>query len=241
MLVVVLVTGLSFAGYALARRGGTARSSLVVAGLGAIVSSTAVTVALARRIRDTGQSRSAAAGLALASAISVVRVGLLIALLEPRVLLCLAVVLGPAAIILLAAMWWTQRSIPGDTISLTRLGNPLELGTAAGLALLVAVTSVASHWALGSFGDIGVGGVLAIIGLADVDAAVLGFAALPETAMGSAEAAIVLALPVLLNMVLKTGLTIGLAGRSLGVRAAVPLMSATVALTVTIAGALLVR
>lgn len=241
VLVVVLVTGLSFAGYALARRGGTARSSLVVAGLGAIVSSTAVTVALARRIRDTGQSRSAAAGIALASAISVARVGLLIALLEPRVLLSLGVVLGPAVIILLGATWWMQRSITGDAISLTRLGNPLELGTAAGLALLVAVTSVASRWALGSFGDIGVGGVLAIIGLADVDAAVLGFAALPDAAMAPAEAAIVLALPVLLNMVLKTGLTIGLAGRGSGVRAAAPLMSATGALIVTIAGAVLVR
>lgn len=240
VLVIVLVTGLSFAGYVLARRGGAGRSNLLVAGLGAIVSSTAVTAAFARHIRTAEEGAgSAAAGIALASAVSVARVVLLIAILEPRALLPLSLVLSPALVILLVATWWMQRRPAGEAVSPIRLGNPLELATAAGLALLVAVTSVASRWALGSFGDIGAGGVIAMVGLADVDAAVLSFAALPDAVIGPNEAAIVLAVPVLLNMMLKTALTVGLAGRGAGVRAAVPLAAANAALLAGITFALI--
>jgi len=164
---------------------------------------------------------------------------LLIAILEPRALLPLILVLSPALVILLAATWWMQRRPAGEAISPIRLGNPLELATAAGLALLVAVTSVASRWALASFGDMGVGAVLAIIGLADVDAAVLSFAALPDAVIGPGEAAVVLALPVLLNMMLKTALTVVLAGRGAGVRAAAPLAAASATLVAGIASALI--
>lgn len=51
-LVVVLVSGLSLAGYAAAKRLGSSRGLLVTAVAGAIVSSTAVTVAMAARIRS---------------------------------------------------------------------------------------------------------------------------------------------------------------------------------------------
>ncbi|MES2046317.1 MAG: MgtC/SapB family protein [Pseudomonadota bacterium] len=228
MLVVVLVTGLSFASYLLSRRLGAGRGDLLVAGLGALVSSTAVTAALARRLASLGQpSGSLDAGIALASAISVARVIILIGLLAPRALLPVGISLGPAVIMLLVATWWARRGASDYSIPEVTLHNPLELRTAVSLAMLVAITSLASRWALATFGDIGAGGVLAIIGLADVDAAVLSFAALPEKAISPTMAGLVLALPVTLNMLLKTILTLTLAGRGAGMRAAAPLAAAS--------------
>lgn len=228
VLVVVLVAGLSFAGYVLSRRARATRSILLVAGFGAIVSSTAATAALARRIDGTGAPAPLAAGIALASAISVARVGLLVALLEPGVLLPVMLVLGPALLVLLAAVAWSLRAAGTATTSAIPLGNPLDLLPALGLALLVALTSVASRWALASFGDIGVAGVLAIIGLADVDAAVLAFSAMPSDALSGRMAGVVLAAPVLLNLLLKSGLTIALAPSRAAVQVAAPLVVAAV-------------
>lgn len=234
MLVVVLVTGLSFASYLLSRRLGAARGDLLVAGLGALVSSTAVTAALARRLASLGQpSGSLDAGIALASAISVARVIILIAILAPRALQPVGMSLGPATVMLVAATWWARRGASDYNIPEVELHNPLELRTALSLAMLVAITSLASRWALATFGNIGAGGVLAIIGLADVDAAVLSFAALPDAAISPAMAGVVLALPVTLNMLLKTILTLTLAGRGAGRRAAVPLAAASALLLVS--------
>ena len=59
-LVVVFVSGFSFLGYIAAKRFGASRGTLVMAATGAMVSSTAVTAALAMRVRDGEESESMA-------------------------------------------------------------------------------------------------------------------------------------------------------------------------------------
>jgi len=228
MLVIVFVTGLSFAGYILARRVRASESMILVAACGALVSSTAVTLAFARRLA-AGPSAAPAlsAGIAVASAISVARVCVLAALLAPRAFWPLLAILGPAVLLLAGATGWHVRRKSDHSPESVALGNPLELGAAFVLTVIVAISSIASRWALIAFGDAGVAAVLAVIGLADVDAAVIAFAAMPPDAITPRVAGAVLAMPVLLNMIVKTGLVIGVRWSRHHIAAAAPLAAAS--------------
>lgn len=228
MLVIIFVTGLSFAGYVLARRARAAQSMLLMAACGALVSSTAVTLAFARRLGSGAVAPApVAAGIALASAISVARVCVLVTALAPRAIGPLVLILGPAISVLAGATLWRLRHSAEHDSPGVALGNPLELGPALVLAAIVAISSIASRWALAAFGDAGVAGVLAIIGLADVDAAVIAFAGMPAGAIAVRLAGAVLAMPVLLNMVLKTGLVLSVSRSREHFMAAAPLAAAT--------------
>jgi len=55
-MVVVMVSGFSFAGYVASKRLGVSRGTIAAAGAGAMVSSTAVTAALATRLRDDSEN-----------------------------------------------------------------------------------------------------------------------------------------------------------------------------------------
>ncbi len=230
LLVVVLVCGLSFIAYLLARRTRGRGGTLIAAMCGAIVSSTAVTGAFARRMGD-GQAQDAGLeiGIILASAVSVGRVLVLVALLQPAAFAAIATPLAPALLLLLASGWWAWRR-PHQTDHAYRagLGNPLELGGALSLAALTAVAIIASRWGIERFGHFGAAPVLTLIGLVDVDAAVLAFAAMPVVDQ-AALAGAALALPVAGNLLLKSALTITLARNAGGVRAAVPIALAAVA------------
>ena len=240
MLVIIFVTGLSFAGYILARRARASRSMVLMAACGALVSSTAVTWAYARRLATSpAAAPGLSAGIALASAISIARVCVLVAVLAPRALWSLTFILGPAIVLLAGMTWWRLRHATEQQEQPVALGNPLELGAALVLAVIVAISAIASHWALGVFGDAGVAAVLAVIGLADVDAAVIAFAAMPAEAITPDLAGAVLAMPVLLNMVLKAGLVLGVSRSRTHLAAAAPLGAATATIGIGIGAALL--
>ncbi|MFN7399632.1 MAG: MgtC/SapB family protein [Sandaracinobacter sp.] len=236
-LVIVLVLGLSFAGYVLARRVGPARGLIATAAAGALVSSTAVTASYARRLRgSSGADGALIAGIAVASAIMYARVLLLTAILAPFALAPLALVAVPAGLVSGALAWKAVRQtspIPPD--GELKLGNPLEFGSAIGLAVFVAVLAVASRWAQQHFGDAGIAALLLLTGFADVDAAVITLAGLPSGTLAPARAGLLLALPVVANMVLKAGLAFILAGGRNGWRAAWPLLATVLAAVIGIA------
>ncbi len=104
-LVVVLVSGFSFAGYFASKNFGATRGTLAMAATGAMVSSTAVTVALATRLRDEQENAPAlVAGIAAGSAVMLVRVIILVALLAPMALGALSLIIAPAALTSLVAV-----------------------------------------------------------------------------------------------------------------------------------------
>jgi uncharacterized membrane protein (DUF4010 family) len=220
-LVVVLASGLSFLGYVLARRTQEARGILVTAVCGAMVSSTAVTFALARRL-NLGE-RSAGAligGIVLASAVMFLRVLILSALLVPLALPRLLLLTLPALGLAAFLGWLGARGSSSDQVGSIELGNPLDLGAALGLALLFAIISLMVRLASDHFGALGIAGTLALTGLADVDAAVLALATLPAGSVAPDLLALVLAGPIILNTALKAGLTIVVAPNRNGARAA---------------------
>ena len=239
-MVVVLVSGLSLLAYAASKRLGASRGMLATAAAGAIVSSTAVTAALAARIRKAeGDEAGLVAGIALASVIMFVRVVILVAVLAPVALPGLTLVAIPAALVSGGFVLWDfRRSAPEHATGApsAQLRNPFDLGPALFLAGLVMVMSLAGRWALHAFGDAGLTAVLAISGMVDVDAAIITMSGLPKGSLTGLAAGLVLAAPVLTNTLVKAGLAMVIARGKPGWRAATPLFWSVV---VGLAGAAL--
>jgi uncharacterized membrane protein (DUF4010 family) len=226
-MVVVMVSGLSFAGYAATRRWGRERGLLLVAASGALVSSTAVTVDYARKLREQPEAApTLIAGIALASLVMFLRVQAITLALAPWAWPTLGLILAPGVIVaaVLALLAWRRQE--GQPAPSFRLGNPLAFGSALALAAMVAVLSVAARWALARFGDQGMAVVLALTGLMDVDAAVLTLSGLPQGSIDAGLAGALLAGPVLANTLVKAGMAMAIAPGRAGLRAAAPLLLA---------------
>ena len=225
--VVVMVSAISFLGYAAARRMGPGRGLVVTAAVAALVSSTAVTAAYARKLRAPGAPEGAlVAGIALANTVMFARVLLVTGLLAPFALVGLAAAVLPAALVqggAAALALGRQGSASADNE--VPLGNPLDLRPALVLAAFVAGLAVVSRWLLDRFGGAGVGLLLLLTGLADVDAAIITLSGLPRHAIEAGMAGALLALPVLANTALKAGLALAIAPGRAGWWAALPLLA----------------
>lgn len=215
-LVVVLVSGFSFAGYAGVKLLGPARGILATAAAGSMVSSTAVTAALAGKLRDgAGDPRLLNAGVALASATMFLRVTLLTAALAPFALAGFAVLALPAMLTSLLACWLILRgraSQQGSESAAISVRNPFDLKPALLLMALTMALTLLARWVLEQYGDAGLAVVLAISGTVDVDSAIITMGNLPAGTLTPRLAALVLALPVTLNTLFKTAALLGLAG-----------------------------
>jgi uncharacterized membrane protein (DUF4010 family) len=235
-MVVVLVSGFSFAGYIASKRLGASRGTLATAAAGAMVSSTAVTAALATRLRDeTENGPILQAGITTASVVMLVRVLILVGVLAPFALPALALLVAPAALVSAVATVCYLRAaakLPSPCSQAVPVRNPFNLAPALGLMALVMVLALASRWVLDRFGDAGLATVLALSGMVDVDSAVITMGGLPEGVLDGRTAGLVLAAPVMLNTIVKAGATIGLAGKQRG-------WSAALALTASVAASLL--
>jgi len=241
-LVVVFVSGLSLVGYFAVRRLGAARGTLALAAVGATVSSTAVTAALARQLRDPASPMTVlAAGISIASAVMFVRTLVLTAILAPFALPTLAMVIGPGAVVAsglgLRAAWHSHRAKPPIQ---SLISNPFDLRPALAMAAIVALMSLATRWGTLHYGDAGIAVVLAITGAMDVDAAIITMHGLPGGALDARIAGLILATPILLNTLVKAAITIAFGGCSRGSRAALPLFASiaasVVALVVVVSG-----
>lgn len=236
-LIVVFVSGFSLVGYVATRKLGTEAGLLATAFTGALVSSTAVTVSLARRLRDgTADQASVTAGIALASSVMFFRVSILTAVLAPFALMPLLRLMVPAAATaLLFAVFALHQARTTGASSKSKIGNPFDLLPALGLAALVALVSLAVRWAQLHYGNAGVTFLLALTGFADVDAAVLTLSTLPSGTIEPADAGMALTVPILLNTLFKGVLAIVACPGKGGVRAAIPLFSAVGAAAIVFA------
>ena len=229
-LVVVMVSGFSFAGYFATKALGATRGLLATAAAGSMVSSTAVTADLAGRLRDgSAEPQLLAAAIATASCTMVLRVILLTGLLAPFALRPFALLVAPAALAsLLFALWflrradWGRRQAPAEDMAVR---NPFDIGPALLLTAMVMALTVAAHWVLGRFGDRGLATVLAISGTVDVDSAIITMGSLPQGTLAAQIAALVLAVPVTLNTLFKGAVAVGIAGWRLGRLGALPLLA----------------
>ena len=231
-LVVVLVTGFSFLGYAANRIFGARHGTTATALIGGLYSSTAVTQSLAQRLGSGEGGGAEPAGIALATAVMYLRVIVLVGILATRLLVPFILLVAPAAVVAGAAgLWLYRRASPGDGPSPP--GNPIALLPALGFLLFVAAAAVAGAWATGRFGQQGLAILLLVVGTMDVDVAIVTAGGLPAHAIAPFIAAAALAGTVLANMAVKLGITLVYA-RGKGFSAALALGASMAALASTI-------
>ncbi len=195
-MVVVLVSAVSFAGFVAVRWKGEQGGLFWAAGLGALVSSTAVTVAMAQRSRDAPEAgRAIGAAAILASSVMCVRLLVLVAAAGPHLLARLAPPLAAMALLGLVLVLLLRRGTASpETAPARTLSNPFSLRSAilfgavfAGALLLVRGSQVL-------FGSKGTLIAALLSGFVDVDAVSIALArASRPDSTGAAAAGIVLA------------------------------------------------
>ena len=232
-LVVALVSGFSFLGYLANKRFGATRGTLAMAASGAMVSSTAVTTALATRLRDDDESAPVlVAGIAAASAVMLVRVIILVAILAPVALAPLSLMLVPAALVSLAAAAWgllvAQRA-PAVAREAINLRNPLNFGPALALTGLVMAMALLARWLMTWIDPSAMAIILAVSGIADVDAAIITIGGLPAGMLRADTAGLVVAAPVLANTLFKAAIPLVLVRTRRGWIGALPLLASVAA------------
>jgi len=234
-LVVVLVSGFSFAGYLAAKWMGPAKGLLAMAASGSLVSSTAVTAAMAGRHRageDNPDLLNAA--IALASAVMFVRVMALTAALAGFALPTLAMSAVPGMVVsLIAAAWLRRRAGPLTSPSgPVAVRNPFDLAPAVLMMAMVMAFTLAARWVLVRYGDRGLAVVLAITGTIDVDSAIITMGSLPGGTLTPRVAGLVLVPPVVLNSLFKAGVAVAVGGWRRAWPGALALVASVVAVVV---------
>ncbi|MFA6154769.1 MgtC/SapB family protein [Mesorhizobium sp.] len=170
----VLMASISFAGYVAVRVLGNTRGLLVSSLAGAIVSSTAVTLALARNAALASNPLPLAGAAALAAMVSVLRVCAVVLIIEPSVLAWVGIPAIAAALVFAGcgALLLARGSGNGEGGALAR--NPFELGPLLLFAVLFAIVATASAAVAPRFGGGGLLATSALAGMFDVDVSVLG-------------------------------------------------------------------
>ena len=169
----VLMASISFAGYVAVRVLGTTRGLLVSSLAGAIVSSTAVTMALARNAMSTSNPLPLAGAASLAAMVSVLRVCTVVLIVEPSVFVVVGIPAIAAALAFAGCGALLLARDGGDHKSGGLARNPFELGPLLLFALLFAVVATASAALAAQFGGRGLLATSTLAGTFDVDVSVL--------------------------------------------------------------------
>jgi uncharacterized membrane protein (DUF4010 family) len=185
----VLIAAISFAGYVVTRLFGKRRGVLVGALAGAVVSSTAVTVVLARMAKGAQGVLALAGAAALAAMVSVLRVGVVVGAIQPSVLAHAGLPIAAAALVLAAAAGLMVLREGGMQPMEQAARNPFDLAPLLGFAALFALVSTVSAALSGLLDEGGLLATSAISGTFDVDVAVLSSLRLVEQGIAPASAA----------------------------------------------------
>jgi uncharacterized membrane protein (DUF4010 family) len=177
----VLISGLSFTGYAAIRLFGARRGLGLTGILGGVVSSTAVTLSMARRAKERPEiGDSAAFAVILASTVMFVRVFVIVAVVNPGLRSEVAYPMGFATAGGLAACLglWLRSGKYRPGAQDIAFSNPFDLVAALEFALLFAVILLGSTAASTYLGTAGTYAAGIVAGSTDVDAITLSMAKL---------------------------------------------------------------
>jgi len=228
---VVLIAGVSLAGYAALRLIGAHHGAPLIGLFGGLVSSTATTVVFARHARgDEALGPTAMIVILLANLVMMLRVGVLAAVLAPSLIQSFALVLGTALVpALLVALYGWRRIDAAAGLPLPEVRNPTEIRAALGFGLAYAFVLFFAAWLSDVAGDRGLYAVALVSGLTDVDAITLSTLRLHGMQTLAAQPAVIaISLAVLANLGFKFGLVAVIGGQALA-RRVLPGMAAAAA------------
>lgn len=217
-LLVVLISGVSFAGYVAMKWFGSKRGIGLSGLMGGIASSTATTWALAQRTRETPElARTFAVGTLAASAVAAPRLLVLIGVLRPS-LLATAVVPLAAAFVVLTLIGMAQSQWNDEGGRTVELQNPFELRPALAFAgfyaAIALVVRAAEEW-------LGTSGLLlasTFAGVTQLDAITVSLTEQVRTGLDPVLAGQALGFAFAANSVFKAGLGWAVGGTTLGRR-----------------------
>lgn len=174
-LMVVLIAGVSLAGYLSLRIVGQRYGAPLLGIFGGLVSSTATTMVYAKYGRaGDDQNYMAATIILLANLVVTVRLSLLAAIVAPSTFGALATVLGSAFLLgaVVTALYWNKLTLARN-IPIPDVKNPTELKIAFGFGAIYAVVLLLTAWLSDMAGTGGLFAIAFISGLTDVDAMTL--------------------------------------------------------------------
>jgi uncharacterized membrane protein (DUF4010 family) len=213
-LLVVLISGIGFAGYLMMRFLGTEAGITLTGIAGGLASSTSTTLAFSRRSREEpALSGDFALAVILACTVMLPRVLVIMGVVHQELALRLVPAFAAMAVPgLLFAVWhWLARRRAGATVATPRLTNPLALGMAVKFALIyglvVFLVKAATHldWQ---------GGLLPlsfVSGLTDLDAIALSMAdGRNDGSVGPVLALQAVLVAAVANTLMKAGLALAL-------------------------------
>jgi uncharacterized membrane protein (DUF4010 family) len=232
-IVVVLISGVSLAGYIALRVIGPRYGAPLLGLFGGLVSSTATTLVYARHARGhAAMNGMATTVIVLANLMLLVRLGIVIAFIAPALLRSLLPVLGSGLLLGLACLAYlnTWRS-PNKASPMPGIKNPTEIRTALTFAAVYAVVLLLTAWLTDVAGATGLFGVALVSGLTDVDAVTLSSLRLFNTGnVTASQVTIAVVLAIIANTAFKLGLIRVAGSRSLFLRCAGTMMAVAIGL-----------
>ncbi|MDQ5918529.1 MAG: hypothetical protein QG660_1642 [Pseudomonadota bacterium] len=218
---VVLISGVSLAGYAALRIVGQRHGAPILGLLGGLASSTATTLVYARHARaSTALIQLSLVVILTANLIVLVRLATVAAIVQPGILPTLLPVLGAGLVAGVAFVTYAWRKMEGsDELPELDLRNPTELATALTFGAVYAVVLLLSAALSDKAGNLGLYVVALVSGLTDVDAITLSTLRLfGQGKLAAEEATTAILLAMLANLAFKFGIVVSVAGSALAKR-----------------------
>jgi uncharacterized membrane protein (DUF4010 family) len=208
-MLVLLLSGVSFAGYLARKVVGRDRGYLAAGALGGLVSSTSITMSFARLSQtDAGAAGALAAGTIAANAMLFPRVLLTAGVLNTE----LAAVLWPwfvgPFLVAVAALVVSLRSSAPSRMDEPSMRNPLQLSAALKMAATFQLVMLLVDAASARWRGAGLLTVAAALGLTDIDALTVAMAGQNHQALTLAVEATAITVGVLSNTALKLALAL---------------------------------
>jgi uncharacterized membrane protein (DUF4010 family) len=208
-IVVLLLSGISFLGFAAHCVWGVGRGAMVSGLLGGLVSSTNTTLAFSRKSRGDAKAHAGLAlGAVAASTVMFARVLVVGAVLEPKLsLAALRYLMPPLAVgALLVSLGLRRHAQESGEVEAPR--NPLEVGAALQMAALFQAVLLGLDYVRGVWGEGGLVASAAVLGLTDVDALTMSMARGAKA--NAAQASLALAVGCAANTAFKGGIALAL-------------------------------
>lgn len=217
---VVLISGLSLAGYATLRLIGTRYGAAFVGIAGGLASSTATTLVYAREAREEPPSAPMAAlVIVLANLVMMIRVAMITAVVAPGVVKSLAMTIAPALFFGAISLFWYWREQSSGQAFMPETRNPTELRAALGFGAIYAAVLFVSAWLSEIAGSQGIYVLALVSGLTDMDAIALSSMRLFNLGKLALDVTVVaIGLAMISNLVFKTGIAMVIGGRPLGLK-----------------------
>ncbi len=217
-LMVVLISGISLAGYAALHVVGTRYGAPLLGFLGGLVSSTATTMIYAKHGKS-GQAMPnlAASVIVIASMVVLLRLLVVSAVVAYGALPSLLPVLAGGLLFgLTVALYGWRKMNSAAELYIPETSNPAELHTAVGFGLLYVIVLLGAAWMADIAGSRGLYAVALASGLTDVDAITLSSLRLFNLGQLSEQQTVTaIALAVLANLAFKFGMVVFIGGRTL--------------------------